>query len=114
MSVHIRFSPVGLRSHLVSGRILRHPDQVFYINPLTWAFRAAVLNEFQSPDYDDACVVALDQAGDCSQTIGDVRNVFMQEIKFRVCFLCAQPIVSSKKWRLSVTRAELETRGRTL
>ncbi len=25
--------------------------QMFHLNPLTWAFRAAVLNEFQSPEY---------------------------------------------------------------
>lgn len=44
---------------------------MFYINPLTWAFRAAVLNEFQSPEYD-VCVAPAADGGTCSK-LGQVR-----------------------------------------
>lgn len=36
--------------------------QMFFVNPLTWAFRAAVLNEFQSPEYDGCITEASDEA----------------------------------------------------
>eukprot|EP00752_Nemacystus_decipiens_P004290 g3919.t1 len=36
---------------------------MFYVNPLTWSFRAAVLNEFQSPEYDACPTNAAD--GEC-------------------------------------------------
>ncbi|CAM9519315.1 unnamed protein product, partial [Laminaria digitata] len=42
---------------------------IFWINPLTWAFRAAVLNEFQSPEYDDTCVNDVSEGAEC-QTLG--------------------------------------------
>lgn len=45
--------------------------QVFWINPLTWAFRSAVLNEFQSPEYDDECVNDVSEGAEC-QTLGQV------------------------------------------
>ncbi|CAN0394432.1 unnamed protein product, partial [Laminaria digitata] len=45
---------------------------LFWINPLAWAFRAAVLNEFQSPEYDDACLVELQEGEECpsDKTLG--------------------------------------------
>eukprot|EP00903_Cladosiphon_okamuranus_P018818 g17309.t1 len=39
---------------------------MFYINPLTWAFRAAVLNEFQSPEYD-VCAIEGDEGPTCAK-----------------------------------------------
>ena len=42
---------------------------IFHINPLTWAFRAAVLNEFQAPEYD---VCATDDVP-CPKALGQVR-----------------------------------------
>lgn len=48
--------------------------QMFWINPLTWAFRAAVLNEFQSPEYDDACVVEVAEGEPCPQNLGEARR----------------------------------------
>ncbi|CAM9128278.1 unnamed protein product [Scytosiphon promiscuus] len=42
----------------------------FYVNPLTWAFRAAVLNEFQSPEYEVCAVEDLADGEDCPKALG--------------------------------------------
>ncbi|CAM9790102.1 unnamed protein product, partial [Ectocarpus sp. 12 AP-2014] len=45
----------------------------FHVNPLTWAFRAAVLNEFQSPEYEDTCgVEGLAEGETCPASLGQV------------------------------------------
>eukprot|EP00904_Undaria_pinnatifida_P014208 jgi/Undpi1/9918/HiC_scaffold_28.g12372.m1 len=38
---------------------------MFWINPLSWSFRSAVLNEFQSPEYDDTCTNAVEEGEEC-------------------------------------------------
>ncbi|CAM9975163.1 unnamed protein product [Scytosiphon promiscuus] len=43
---------------------------VFHVNPLTWAFRAAVLNEFQSPEYDVCGVEDLAEGEACPKELG--------------------------------------------
>lgn len=47
---------------------------MFYINPLTWAFRAAVLNEFQSPEYEEACISPVAEGEECTKSLGQVRK----------------------------------------
>lgn len=54
--------------------------QMFYVNPLTWAFRAAVLNEFQSPEYDTCD--ATDDSG--CKALGQVEE---------------QPVAGFSRWR---------------
>lgn len=49
---------------------------MFWINPLAWAFRAAVLNEFQSPEYEDECV-ETDLDGVCTQHLGEVNQLLI-------------------------------------
>ncbi|CAM9749661.1 unnamed protein product, partial [Ectocarpus fasciculatus] len=45
----------------------------FHVNPLTWAFRAAVLNEFQSPEYEDTCgAQGLAEGETCPASLGQV------------------------------------------
>lgn len=44
----------------------RQPHQAFHVNPLNWAFRAAVLNEFQSPAYD-VCLPEVAEGQECPQ-----------------------------------------------
>ncbi|CBN79954.1 pleiotropic drug resistance transporter [Ectocarpus siliculosus] len=45
----------------------------FHVNPLTWAFRAAVLNEFQSPEYEDTCGAPdLAEGAACPVSLGQV------------------------------------------
>ena len=50
--------------------------QIFWLNPLAWAFRAAVLNEFQAPEYVSAasCIVDVAEGAPCPQdkTLGQV------------------------------------------
>lgn len=45
--------------------------QMFYVNPLTWTFRAAVLNEFQSPEYD-VCATSVAEGEVCPKSLGQV------------------------------------------
>lgn len=45
---------------------------MYWINPLAWAFRSAVLNEFQSPEYESECVV-FDDGDSCVQNLGQVK-----------------------------------------
>lgn len=47
---------------------------MFHVNPLTWAFRAAVLNEFQSPAYDRVCLPEVAEGEECpkEQKLGQV------------------------------------------
>lgn len=42
------------------------------MNPLTWAFRAAVLNEFQSPEYGVCGVEDLPAGEACPKSLGQV------------------------------------------
>lgn len=42
------------------------------MNPLTWAFRAAVLNEFQAPEYDVCGVEGLLEGQACPKPLGQV------------------------------------------
>lgn len=66
MSTSARYrsvDPARLRCHRTA--ILSH--QAFHVNPLTWAFRAAVLNEFQSPAYGDVCLPEVAEGQECPQ-----------------------------------------------
>ncbi|CAM9674100.1 unnamed protein product, partial [Scytosiphon promiscuus] len=45
---------------------------VFYVNPLTWTFRAAVLNEFQSPEYEVCGIEGLAEGEVCPKELGEV------------------------------------------
>ena len=65
--------------------------QMFYINPLTWAFRAAVLNEFQSPEYD-VCATEQADGEDCPKALGQV-----QMLLFMLLFVVA---VVAEFWRV--------------
>lgn len=49
-------------------------EQVFWTNPIAWAFRAAVLNEFQASDYDDSCTELAADGSTCKETLGEVRT----------------------------------------
>lgn len=48
--------------------------QMFYVNPLTWAFRAAVLNEFLSPEYD-VCATEPAAGEPCPKALGQVQKL---------------------------------------
>lgn len=48
--------------------------QIFYVNPLTWSFRAAVLNEFQSPEYDVCAIEGVDGACGPNRALGQVMS----------------------------------------
>ncbi|CAM9737972.1 unnamed protein product [Ascophyllum nodosum] len=45
---------------------------IFHVNPIMWAFRASVLNEFQSPEYEEVCAVEVDEGSDCPSNLGQV------------------------------------------
>lgn len=60
--------------------------QLFWINPLAWAFRAAVLNEFQAEEYEDACGVAVAEGEACPKALGQVHNLYGEIVA--IFFLC--------------------------
>lgn len=65
----------------------RHLDgrsfQAFHVNPLTWAFRATVLNEFQSPEYGKVCLPEVAEGEECPQDrkLGQVRGGLVADVR---------------------------------
>lgn len=71
-----KFCCLSLNGNNSNKQQHQQQQQAFHVNPLTWAFRAAVLNEFQSPAYDKVCVPEVAEGEECpqDQRLGQVRT----------------------------------------